>query len=520
MEIFVQPDTLTLGLELDLEERPVPALYVRWIAWNSGFRGSGLRVGDRIVALDGERLDLPRLRELEEQVQGPERDGLIQEHLACTKRVEEYFKLRGPYFASLLEAMDGLLARSSGAESRWKGAIDAMEQNRSAILGKLLDGFPRPSKMFQHIQGQLAEEQRQFIDAIRGLDAPRRFGALPSMLAVLEDFGQLLRANYRDMLIAMRSVHDRQQASVDQIASRLDGASRQYAQREASVRAELSGAASKLRELVGKASTDLSAVRGGAAEAWSRLDASLKAHVSSTVGECRALADEWSAHLSTLRASQASELRVLSVFRTHRQQAESYLGTPPPERAAGLIKDCHDGIGGQAGKLKSRGAREDYNELGGELLAKADAVKNKVGSAYDTFKSDHGGRFFGGLNDRTREDLTCKKTWAEWWRRLSERRKAAAYGEAGDRAKNLIGTDLLDAYDAILRAVQAQKQGQPYPERDALVEELRKHRSDLGSWKSSCESELASALMAVSALLASSELAALYQRSEVESSLS
>lgn len=69
MPIYVQPDSLNLGLELELEAGPpVPALRVAWIRWDSGFRGSGLQPGDRIVALNGKRFTAAELRELDEQV--------------------------------------------------------------------------------------------------------------------------------------------------------------------------------------------------------------------------------------------------------------------------------------------------------------------------------------------------------------------------------------------------------------------------------------------------------------------
>lgn len=42
----------------DLEASP-PGYRVRWIAWDSGFRGSDLRPGDRIIAVDGKRLVFP-----------------------------------------------------------------------------------------------------------------------------------------------------------------------------------------------------------------------------------------------------------------------------------------------------------------------------------------------------------------------------------------------------------------------------------------------------------------------------
>ncbi len=46
-----------------------PALRVSWIAWNSGFRGSGLQVGDQIVAVNGETITCPsELRELQRAI--------------------------------------------------------------------------------------------------------------------------------------------------------------------------------------------------------------------------------------------------------------------------------------------------------------------------------------------------------------------------------------------------------------------------------------------------------------------
>jgi hypothetical protein len=48
-----------------LESDP-PALRVSWIAWDSGFRGSGLQIGDHIVAVNGETIPRPtELRELQ-----------------------------------------------------------------------------------------------------------------------------------------------------------------------------------------------------------------------------------------------------------------------------------------------------------------------------------------------------------------------------------------------------------------------------------------------------------------------
>ena len=53
-------DSLRSGLSTrSLLESQVPALRVSWIAWDSGFRGSGLRVGDQIVAVEGTTLVRP-----------------------------------------------------------------------------------------------------------------------------------------------------------------------------------------------------------------------------------------------------------------------------------------------------------------------------------------------------------------------------------------------------------------------------------------------------------------------------
>lgn len=50
--------TLGTGLVTDrMPDASPPALRVTWIAWDSPFRSTGLRVGDRIVALDGDRIE-------------------------------------------------------------------------------------------------------------------------------------------------------------------------------------------------------------------------------------------------------------------------------------------------------------------------------------------------------------------------------------------------------------------------------------------------------------------------------
>jgi hypothetical protein len=68
-------DNLRSGLATEnlLEDDP-PALRVSWIAWDSGFRGSGLQVGDQIVAVEGASLDrpseLPQLQKMLRELPG------------------------------------------------------------------------------------------------------------------------------------------------------------------------------------------------------------------------------------------------------------------------------------------------------------------------------------------------------------------------------------------------------------------------------------------------------------------
>jgi hypothetical protein len=53
-------DELTSGLETtpQLDAHP-PSMRVRWMRWDSGFRGSGIRPGDAIVAVNGKRVERP-----------------------------------------------------------------------------------------------------------------------------------------------------------------------------------------------------------------------------------------------------------------------------------------------------------------------------------------------------------------------------------------------------------------------------------------------------------------------------
>lgn len=61
IQIYVQPDSLNSGLSTTFAfDEEIPNLRVSWIGWDSGFRGSGLKVGDRIVAIDGRAISRPK----------------------------------------------------------------------------------------------------------------------------------------------------------------------------------------------------------------------------------------------------------------------------------------------------------------------------------------------------------------------------------------------------------------------------------------------------------------------------
>jgi hypothetical protein len=70
MEIFTRPDSLRMGLLLNSGRGrnpmcggPARSLLVSGIRWDSGFRGSGLLVGDRLLAIDGHRLSIAEFDE-------------------------------------------------------------------------------------------------------------------------------------------------------------------------------------------------------------------------------------------------------------------------------------------------------------------------------------------------------------------------------------------------------------------------------------------------------------------------
>ncbi len=76
-------DTVTTGLRTDdMRDRVPSALNVAWINWDSGFRGSGLRPGDRIVAVNGEPVR-------------PRSDGAGGHHTVGQGQEQAYWKNRG-----------------------------------------------------------------------------------------------------------------------------------------------------------------------------------------------------------------------------------------------------------------------------------------------------------------------------------------------------------------------------------------------------------------------------------------
>ena len=61
--IYVVPDTVSAGVKTDEMLAADPyGFRVTWINWDSGFRGTDLRIGDRIIGVNGERLDREKRR--------------------------------------------------------------------------------------------------------------------------------------------------------------------------------------------------------------------------------------------------------------------------------------------------------------------------------------------------------------------------------------------------------------------------------------------------------------------------
>ena len=58
--VIVMNENVTAQLVVTDEDTASPPGYrVRWIGWESGFRDGGLKVGDRIIAIDGKPVTFP-----------------------------------------------------------------------------------------------------------------------------------------------------------------------------------------------------------------------------------------------------------------------------------------------------------------------------------------------------------------------------------------------------------------------------------------------------------------------------
>ncbi|MBM3947150.1 MAG: hypothetical protein FJ315_07125, partial [SAR202 cluster bacterium] len=81
-QVFLNHDRVTCKIQTDsmLNNLP-PAFSVSWIDWESGFRGSGLRVGDEIVGVNGVPVTRPEKPE-QLQVALPKSVGQYAEHEA------------------------------------------------------------------------------------------------------------------------------------------------------------------------------------------------------------------------------------------------------------------------------------------------------------------------------------------------------------------------------------------------------------------------------------------------------
>ncbi len=469
-----------------------------------------------------------------------------REREVVAKQVPAYFEQRKPYFSTLLEAMDGILSGSDGSESRWNAAIDSMDQLRQTILGKMLEGFQKPSDAFKELQGRVYEEERVFIEGLRKIEAPKRFGEIAKLSKTLTEFGNLLRGNYKDLLEKLSSINELQETQTSQLLNTLADTSKQHGQRDAETGAALFTAAAKLDKLadgIGK-SDGVALARAAELEIWNGIDASIGA-LDATVKECRWLVDEMDRDMSMLRSAQDREVRgIHPIFLDLRRQATSFVNPTPSERADRLRSDCERAIADAGGSMTA-GARLDLNELGGELLEKADDVVSKIKSAYDTFKDENRGRFFDSLSDKTLEEMLKKSVWARRWDRIEVKKIPSNYATMGDRAAKFFDVDLLKAYDGLIKVLELRKEKEaPLKEGDAvttssedpsvasslknmvpneevlsLLSLLNQRKDGLDSRIGRCKDDLTGALDKVFARVSSSDLKNLYLRSDVESSL-
>src|SRR5262249_3140689 len=161
--------------------------------------------------------------------------------------------------------------------SRWNAALDAMEQNRQSVLGGMMNGFNTPSKLFKVIEGQLYEEERAFIEGLRALRAPMRYGTIAKMLQVLQTFDKLLRDNYKDLLYKLASINSLQETETGRLLSTVAETSKAIFKREADAIPAFTTAVGKLKAFIGDLSRDdgISLVRSAEAEVWNSIDRTL-----------------------------------------------------------------------------------------------------------------------------------------------------------------------------------------------------------------------------------------------------
>lgn len=162
---ILDEDTITSGLETDdmLGSTP-PGFRVTWIRWDSGFRGTDLRIGDRIIAVNGESYVKPaKLEDLQRMLpkviggyaegqhwkeQGA-RDGaeieLTVERRAASGTGVEIARIRGKLRADRIYQNDSRrligpggpegLARD-GFDSAWSGWYEAQVRTWEQVLDR------------------------------------------------------------------------------------------------------------------------------------------------------------------------------------------------------------------------------------------------------------------------------------------------------------------------------------------------------------------------------------------------
>lgn len=142
-QVFVQQDSLRSGLVTSpmLDADP-PSIRVSWIHWDSGFRGSGLQVGDQIIAINGDRIVRPQTLQ-ERQRMGPKLIGQYAEHQGWTER------RAGDGTAVTLTVLRRPAVGEGIQQLQITGKVLAERSYRSASNQPLL-GPGGPQRMFQN----------------------------------------------------------------------------------------------------------------------------------------------------------------------------------------------------------------------------------------------------------------------------------------------------------------------------------------------------------------------------------